>query len=184
METQVEKSVDPDLDIYLNKELPTNNVRVNVSPGEEFASIDNKLISERTRSQILHHIRRGANLADADELMDLIKKLQTLPHEEGETLLKGLKTITAQGVDHGLVRYLIKELTHIFYNPQDKKRKRCAKNDKFILACGSDALNEIFGTLGWLSGIIVFGIYGVASWRTFDETQSIGGNKKQKREES
>jgi len=184
MEGHMEKSVDPNLDTFLNKDLPTNTIREGVTPGEEFASIDDKPINNKTKGQILHYIAKGTNPEEAHKLIDVIERLEEMPQEKAETILKGLRAISDHGVDKNLVRYLVKELTHVFYNPVDKKRKRSAKNDKFILSCGSDGLNEIFGTLGWLSGVIVFGIYGIASWRNFDEASSITGNKKQKTEES
>jgi hypothetical protein len=187
MADHAEKSVDPKLDQFLNKDLPTSAVREGVTATEEFADIDTKPISEKSKQQILYYIRKGATIDEAHKLVDIIERIEQLPADKAETLVKGLRAISNHGVDSTLVQYLIKELTHVTFNPNDKKRKRCAKKDKFINSCGSDFLNELFGSLGWISGIIVFGIYAMASWRfdypnkfTIDEEKSNRDRKKPK----
>lgn len=183
-----EKSVDPNLDQFLNKDLPTTNVRTGVTQSEEFADIETKPISEKTKQQILYYVSKGSTMEEAHQLVDIIERIETLPNDKADALVKGLRTLSNHGVDKNLVRFLIKEMTHICYNPNDKKRKRCAKNDVFINQCGSDLLNELFGTLGWISGVIVFAIYGIASWRfdapinniKADEEESSRDKKKSK----
>lgn len=188
MEEHIEKSVDSNLDQFLNKSLPTSTVREGVTASEEFADIDTRPISEKSKSQILYYISKGATLEQALKLVDIIERIEQLPADKGETLVKGLRALSNHGVDSTLVEYIIKELTHFTFNPNDKKRKRHAKKDKFINSCASDFLNELFGSLGWISGVIVFGIYAMASWRfdtppnklPFDEEKSSRDHKKPK----
>jgi hypothetical protein len=98
--------------------------------------------------------------------MDVIERVKNLPEADGQKLLKALRFINRDSVDKELVSVFQKELVKIFVNPADTKRRKAAKKDKHVHGCLCDMLTDLFGKLGSFSGVVVFGIYVLASWRT------------------
>lgn len=160
-----EKVVDPNLNDFLNKDLSTTSERVETT-GESFDVEDDKApLSKHTKEQLLHYISKALPDIDVNKIMTMIDKIEGLDEASGKRYLEALKYASGATVDKAIVRKFIKELCNIFMNPEDKKHKKLCKNDKHVNEAVADALNSIFGQLGSLGGVLVFGLYTLASWK-------------------
>lgn len=175
-----ENVVDAKLDKFLNEDLPVNSVRAPcVSTSEEFKTEEvSKPITDRTLRQILFYLSKGINPEDAGKIVELMNGIQEMNEQEAQVLLKGLKIKCQMAIDSDLVKYMTKELVHMTFNPNDKKRKRAAKNSKYINECFGEGLNDFFGQFGWWAGLVVFGIYATASWRLNPEKNETSKRRK------
>lgn len=167
MSDTVESSVDPKLDSFLGQDLPgTSGARVDTgNTAEEFNTESGTPVSESTLKTLLYYLSQGLSTKEANEILELMREVQELNEEQAQTLIRGLRVKCNVDIDGDLSKLVIKEMTKATFNPNDKKRKRSAKQSKYINRCVSEGLSELVGNFGWWAGLVVFGIYAAASWR-------------------